>query len=135
MLVKMALAILTRAVAMLTLAPILAKSLESFQTHIISYFYCAYMAVVMTACGDISGHIVCRLIVIVASVGFDLFFISLPYGLILQVSFTYHLQRLREKFSAHVALIFVSFVLFSYYLLCSGPDFRLPNCSPSIVPH
>jgi hypothetical protein len=29
----------------------------------------------------------------------------------------------------------VSFVLFSYYLLCSGPDFRLPNCSPSIVPH
>jgi olfactory receptor len=87
MLVKMALAILTRAVAMLTLAPILAKSLESFQTHIISYFYCAYMAVVMTACGDISGHIVCRLIVIVASVGFDLFFISLPYGLILQAVF------------------------------------------------
>jgi olfactory receptor len=83
----MALAILARAVAVLTPAPILAKRLESFQTHIISYSYCAYMAVLMIACGDISGHIVYGLMVIVASVGFDLFFIILSYGFILQAVF------------------------------------------------
>ncbi|KFO36034.1 olfactory receptor 52B2 [Fukomys damarensis] len=86
-LVKMALAILARAIAVLTPAPILAKRLESFQTHVIAYSYCAYMAVVMIACGDISDHIVYGLMVIVASVGFDLFFIILSYGLILHAVF------------------------------------------------
>uniref|UniRef100_A0A8C4PFB7 Olfactory receptor n=1 Tax=Equus asinus asinus TaxID=83772 RepID=A0A8C4PFB7_EQUAS len=75
MLVKMALAVLARAVAVLTPVPILAKRLESFQTHII------------IACGDISDHIVYGLMVIVASVGFDLFFIILSYGLILHAVF------------------------------------------------
>ncbi|XP_040345671.1 olfactory receptor 52D1-like [Herpailurus yagouaroundi] len=86
-LVKMALAVLTRAVAVLTPAPILAKRLESFQTHIISYSYCAYMAVVQIACGDISNHIVYGLMVIATSVGFDLLFIILSYGLILHAVF------------------------------------------------
>uniref|UniRef100_A0A8C3VLC8 Olfactory receptor n=1 Tax=Catagonus wagneri TaxID=51154 RepID=A0A8C3VLC8_9CETA len=87
MLVKVGLAILTRAVAVLTPAPILAKRLENFQTHIIAYSYCAYMALVKIACGDISDHIVYGLMVIVASVGFDLFFIVLSYGLILRAVF------------------------------------------------
>lgn len=86
-LVKVALAVLTRAVAVLTPAPILAKRLESFQTHIISYSYCAYMAVIQIACGDISNHIVYGLMVIVTSVGFDLLFIILSYGLILHAVF------------------------------------------------
>uniref|UniRef100_H0WCV9 G-protein coupled receptors family 1 profile domain-containing protein n=1 Tax=Cavia porcellus TaxID=10141 RepID=H0WCV9_CAVPO len=86
-LVKTTLAILARAIAVLTPAPILAKRLEIFQTHIIAYSYCAYMAVVMIACGDISDHIVYGLIVIVVSVGFDLFFIMLSYGLILHAVF------------------------------------------------
>uniref|UniRef100_A0A4W2GPX0 Olfactory receptor n=1 Tax=Bos indicus x Bos taurus TaxID=30522 RepID=A0A4W2GPX0_BOBOX len=58
LLAKMALAVLARAVAVLTPAPILVKRLESFQTHIIAYSYCAYMAVVHIACGDLSDHIV-----------------------------------------------------------------------------
>ncbi|XP_005580300.2 olfactory receptor 52K1-like [Macaca fascicularis] len=87
MLVKMALAILARAVAVLTPAPILAKRLQSFQTPIIAYSYCAYMTVVQIACEDISDHIVYGLMVIVASVGFYLFFIILSYGLILHAVF------------------------------------------------
>lgn len=86
-LVKIALAVLARAVAVLTPAPILAKRLGHFQTHVIAYSYCAYMAVVQIACGDISDHIVYGLMVLVASVGFDLFFIILSYGLILRAVF------------------------------------------------
>ncbi|XP_006870415.1 PREDICTED: olfactory receptor 52D1-like [Chrysochloris asiatica] len=87
MLVKMALTVLARAVAVLTPAPILTKRLERFQTHVIAYSYCAYMAVVKIACGDISNHIVYGLMVIIASVGFDLFFIILSYGMILHAVF------------------------------------------------
>ncbi|XP_050612319.1 olfactory receptor 52K1-like [Macaca thibetana thibetana] len=86
-LVKMALAILARAVAVLTPAPILAKRLQSFQTPIIAYSYYAYTTVVQIACEDISHHIVYGLMVIVASVGFYLFFIILSYGLILHAVF------------------------------------------------
>ncbi|XP_004470043.1 olfactory receptor 52K2-like [Dasypus novemcinctus] len=96
-LVKMALAVLARAVAVLTPAPILAKGLESFQTHIIAYSYCAYMAVVEIACGDISNHIVYGLMVIVASVGFDLIFIILSYGLILHTVFLIPTWEARSK--------------------------------------
>uniref|UniRef100_A0A286Y491 Olfactory receptor 52B2-like n=1 Tax=Cavia porcellus TaxID=10141 RepID=A0A286Y491_CAVPO len=118
-LVKMALAILARAVAVLTPAPILAKRLEIFQTHIIAYSYCAYMAVVMIACGDISVHIAYGLMVIVASVGFDLFFIMLSYGLILHAVFQIPSWEARGKaFStcgSHLCVIglFYSPVVFS----------------------
>lgn len=87
MLVKMALAILARAVTVLTPAPILIKRLEQFQTQVIAYSYCAYMAVVMTACGDITNHIVYGLLVIVASVGVDLVFAILSYVLVLHAVF------------------------------------------------
>ncbi|XP_006166517.1 olfactory receptor 52B2 [Tupaia chinensis] len=119
MLVKMALAILGRAVAVLTPAPILVRRLESFQTHIISYSYCAYMAVVLIACGDISDHIVYGLMVIVASVGFDLFFIILSYGLILHAVFRIPSWDARAKAlstcSSHLCIIglFYSPVVFS----------------------
>uniref|UniRef100_A0A8D0HEI8 G-protein coupled receptors family 1 profile domain-containing protein n=1 Tax=Sphenodon punctatus TaxID=8508 RepID=A0A8D0HEI8_SPHPU len=51
-LTKAGLAVLARAVTMLTPAPLLVRQLESFRTKVISY--CAYMAVVQPACGDIS---------------------------------------------------------------------------------
>ncbi|KAM4850932.1 olfactory receptor 52K1-like [Urocitellus parryii] len=119
MLVKMALTVLARAVAVLTPAPILAKRLESFQTHIIGYSYCAYMAVVMIACGDISNHIIYGLMVIVASVGFDLFFIILSYGLILHAVFQIPSWEARGKAlstcGSHLCVIglFYSPVVFS----------------------
>ncbi|KAG3285958.1 olfactory receptor 52K1-like [Ictidomys tridecemlineatus] len=119
MLVKMALTVLARAVAVLTPAPILAKRLESFQTHIIGYSYCAYMAVVMIACGDISDHIIYGLMVIVASVGFDLFFIILSYGLILHAVFQIPSWEARGKAlstcGSHLCVIglFYSPVVFS----------------------
>ncbi|KAM5184710.1 olfactory receptor 52K1-like [Callospermophilus lateralis] len=119
MLVKMALTVLARAVAVLTPAPILAKRLESFQTHIIGYSYCAYMAVVMIACGDISDHIIYGLMVIVASVGFDLFFIILSYGLILHAVFQIPSWEARGKAlstcGSHLCIIglFYSPVVFS----------------------
>ncbi|XP_062948818.1 olfactory receptor 52B2-like [Cynocephalus volans] len=87
MLIKIALALLARTVAVLTPAPILAKRLDRFQTHIIPYSYCAYTPVVLIGCGDISEHITYGIMVIVASVGFDLFFIGLSYGLILHAVF------------------------------------------------
>ncbi|XP_047372016.1 olfactory receptor 52K1-like [Sciurus carolinensis] len=119
MLVKMALTILVRAVAVLTPAPILAERLEHFHTHIIGYSYCAYMAVVMIACGDISDHIVYGLMVIVASVGFDLFFIILSYGLILRAVFQIPSWEARGKAlstcGSHLCVIglFYSPVVFS----------------------
>ncbi|XP_015362975.1 olfactory receptor 52K1-like [Marmota marmota marmota] len=119
MLVKMALTVLARAVAVLTPAPILAKRLESFQTHIIGYSYCAYMAVVMIACGDISDHIIYGLMVIVASVGFDLFLIILSYGLILHAVFQIPSWEARGKAlstcGSHLCVIglFYSPVVFS----------------------
>nr|XP_019571352.1 PREDICTED: olfactory receptor 52K1-like [Rhinolophus sinicus] len=119
MLVKMSLAILARAATLLTPAPILAKRLESFQTHIIAYSYCAYMAVVQIACGDISDHIVYGLMVIVASVGFDLFFIVLSYGLILHAVFRISSWEARSKAlstcGSHLSVIalFYSPVVFS----------------------
>ena len=119
LLVKMALAVLARAVAVLTPAPILVKRMESFQTHIIAYSYCAYMAVVQIACGDVSDHIVYGLMVIVASVGFDLFFIILSYGLILHAVFRIPSWEARGKaFStcgSHLCVIalFYSPVIFS----------------------
>ena len=119
LLVKMALAVLARAVAVLTPAPVLVKRMESFQTHIIAYSYCAYMAVVQIACGDVSDHIVYGLMVIVASVGFDLFFIILSYGLILHAVFRIPSWEARGKaFStcgSHLCVIalFYSPVIFS----------------------
>lgn len=119
MLVKMALAVLARAIAILTPAPILTKRLESFQTHVIAYSYCAYMAVVQIACGDISDHIVYGLMVIVASVGFDLFFIMLSYGLILHAVFRIPSWEARGKAlstcGSHLCVIalFYSPVVFS----------------------
>ncbi|XP_006732321.1 olfactory receptor 52K1-like [Leptonychotes weddellii] len=118
-LVKMALAVLARAAAVLTPAPILAKRLESFQTHIIAYSYCAYMAVVQIACGDVSKHIVYGLMVIVATVGFDLFFIILSYGLILCAVFQIPSWEARGKAlstcGSHLCVIalFYSPVVFS----------------------
>ncbi|KAM7085592.1 olfactory receptor 52B2-like isoform 2-T2 [Molossus nigricans] len=118
-LVKMAMAVLARAVAVLTPAPILAKRLERFQTHIVAYSYCAYMAVVQIACGDISDHIIYGLMVIVASVGFDLFFISLSYGLILHAVFQIPSWEARGKAlstcGSHLCVIalFYSPVVFS----------------------
>ncbi|XP_037696184.1 LOW QUALITY PROTEIN: olfactory receptor 52K2-like [Choloepus didactylus] len=119
MLVKMALAILARALVVLIPAPILAKSLESFQTHTIAYSYCAYMAVVQIACGDISNHIVYGLMVIVASMGFDLFFIILSYGLRLHTVFLIPSWEARGKAistcGSHLCVIalFYSPVVFS----------------------
>ncbi|XP_076968270.1 olfactory receptor 52K2-like [Tamandua tetradactyla] len=119
MLVKMALTVLARAVAVLTPAPILAKSLESFQSHTIAYSYCAYMAVVQIACGDISDHIVYGIMVIVTSVGFDLFFIVLSYGLILHTVFLIPSREARGKAlstcGSHLCVIslFYSPVVFS----------------------
>ncbi|XP_023396341.2 olfactory receptor 52K2-like [Loxodonta africana] len=118
-LLKMALAVVARAVAVLTPAPILAKSLESFQTHVIAYSYCAYMAVVKIACGDISNHIVHSLMVIVASVGLDLFFIILSYGMILHAVFRIPSWEARSKAlstcGSHLCIIalFYSPVVFS----------------------
>uniref|UniRef100_A0A8D2AWJ5 Olfactory receptor n=1 Tax=Sciurus vulgaris TaxID=55149 RepID=A0A8D2AWJ5_SCIVU len=118
-LVKMALTVLVRAVAVLTPAPILAERLEGFHTHIIGYSYCAYMAMVMIACGDISDHIVYGLMVIVASVGFDLFFIILSYGLILHAVFQIPSWEARGKAlstcGSHLCVIglFYSPVVFS----------------------
>ncbi|XP_003781462.1 olfactory receptor 52K1 [Otolemur garnettii] len=126
MLVKMALAILARTVAVLTPAPILAQRLESFQTHIIAYSYCAYMAVVLTACGDISDHIVYGVMVIVASVGFDLLFIILSYGLILHAVFRIPSWDARGKAlstcGSHLCVIglFYSPVVFSVLAQISG---------------
>ncbi|XP_036895927.1 olfactory receptor 52K1-like [Sturnira hondurensis] len=119
MLVKMALSVLARAVTVLIPAPILAKRLESFQTYNIAYSYCAYMAVVQIACGDISEHIIYGLMVIVASVGFDLFFIMLSYGLILQAVFQIPSWEARGKAlstcASHLCVIglFYSPVVFS----------------------
>ncbi|XP_049747262.1 olfactory receptor 52D1-like [Elephas maximus indicus] len=116
---KMALAVVARAVAVLTPAPILAKSLGSFQTHVIAYSYCAYMAVVKIACGDISNHIVYGLMVVVASVGFDLFFIILSYGMILHAVFRIQSWEARGKAlstcGSHLCIIalFYSPVVFS----------------------
>ncbi|KAM6158421.1 olfactory receptor 52B2-like [Rhynchocyon petersi] len=119
MLLRMALAVLARTVAVLTPVPILAERLESFQTHVIAYSYCAYMAVVMIACGDISSHIFYGLMVIVASVGFDLFFISLSYGMILHAVFRIPSWEARGKAlstcGSHLCIIalFYSPVVFS----------------------
>ncbi|XP_032751699.1 olfactory receptor 52K1-like [Rattus rattus] len=119
MLVKMALAILARAVAVVTPAPILTKRLERFQTQVISYSYCAYMAVVMIACGDISSHVVYGLMVIVASVGIDLLFVILSYTLILCAVFRITSWQARRKAlstcGSHLCVIglFYSPVVFS----------------------
>lgn len=119
MLVKMALAILARAVAVLTPAPILTKRLERFQTQVIAYSYCAYMAVVMIACGDISNHIVYGLLVMAASVGVDLVFIVLSYALILHAVFHIPSWQARSKAlstcGSHLCVIglFYSPVVFS----------------------
>lgn len=119
MLVKMALAILARAVAVVTPAPILTKRLERFQTQVISYSYCAYMAVVMIACGDISHHVVYGLMVIVASVGIDLLFVILSYTLILCAVFRIPSGQARRKAlstcGSHLCVIglFYSPVVFS----------------------
>lgn len=118
-LVKMALAILARAVAVLTPAPILTKRLERFQTQVIAYSYCAYMAVVMIACGDISNHIVYGLLVIAASVGVDLVFVILSYALILHAVFRIPSWQARSKAlstcGSHLCVIglFYSPVVFS----------------------
>ena len=77
------------------------------------------MAVVQIACGDLSHHIVYGLMVIVASVGFDLFFIILSYGLILHAVFRIPSWEARGKaFStcgSHLCVIalFYSPVIFS----------------------
>ncbi|XP_066216741.1 olfactory receptor 52K1-like [Saccopteryx leptura] len=119
MLVKMAMAVLARAVVVLIPAPILAKRLENFQTNIIAYSYCAYMAVVQIACGDISDHIVYGLMVIVTSVGYDLCFIILSYGLILHAVFQIPSWEARGKAlstcGSHLCIIalFYSPVVFS----------------------
>ncbi|XP_053416179.1 olfactory receptor 52B2-like [Nycticebus coucang] len=126
MLVKMAVTILARTLAVLTPAPILAQRLESFQTHIIAYSYCAYMAVVLTACGDISDHIVYGVMVIVASVGFDLLFIVLSYALILHAVFRIPSWDARGKAlstcGSHLCVIglFYSPVVFSVLAQISG---------------
>ncbi|XP_008828787.1 olfactory receptor 52B2-like [Nannospalax galili] len=118
-LVKMATAILVRAVTVLTPAPILAKRLESFQTQVIAYSYCAYMAVVMIACGDISSHIVYGLMVIVASVGIDLVLIIVSYTIILRAVFRIPSWEARGKAlstcGSHLCVIglFYSPVVFS----------------------
>jgi hypothetical protein len=81
------------------------------------------MAVLMTACGDISGHIVYGLMVIVASVGFYLFFITLIW-IYPSKCLSHHLGKLRARLSAHVALIFVSFACFILLLsFLSWPRF------------
>ncbi|XP_027263802.1 olfactory receptor 52K1-like [Cricetulus griseus] len=119
MLLKMVLAILARAVTVLTPAPILTKRLEQFQTKVIAYSYCAYMALVMIACGDITNHIVYGLLVIVASVGVDLVFVILSYILILHAVFHIPSWQARSKAlstcGSHLCVIglFYSPVVFS----------------------
>ncbi|XP_027703041.1 olfactory receptor 52B2-like [Vombatus ursinus] len=96
-LVKMGLAVIARTTVVLTAAPILAKSLTRFRTNIIPYSYCAYMAMIQIACGDIFNYIVYGLMVIVTSIGIDLLFISLSYGLILRAVFRIPSWEARHK--------------------------------------
>ncbi|XP_072471723.1 olfactory receptor 52B2-like [Notamacropus eugenii] len=118
-LIKMGLAVIARTMVVLTPAPILAKTLTSFQTNIIPYSYCAYMAVVQIACGDVSNYIVYGLMVIVTSIGIDLLFISLSYGMILRAVFQIPSWEARHKAmstcGSHLCVIalFYSPVVFS----------------------
>ncbi|CAH6792784.1 Olfr600 [Phodopus roborovskii] len=96
-LVKMALAILVRAVA------------------VIAYSYCAYMAVVMIACGDITNHIVYGLLVIVASVGVDLVFYTLHLHAVFHISSWQARSKVLSTCGSHLCVIglFYSPVVFS----------------------
>ncbi|XP_001373155.2 olfactory receptor 52E4-like [Monodelphis domestica] len=134
-LVKMGLAVIARTIVVLTPAPILAKRLTSFQTNIIPYSYCAYMAMVQIACGDISNYIVYGLMVIVTSIGVDLLFISLSYGMILRAVFRIPSWEARHKAlstcGSHLCVIalFYSPVVFSFLAQTFGyqmpPHFQI----------
>ncbi|XP_074046250.1 olfactory receptor 52D1-like [Macrotis lagotis] len=136
-LVKMGLAVIARTVAVLTPAPILTKTLSSFQTNIIPYSYCAYMALVQIACGDISNYIIYGLMVIVTSIGIDLLFISLSYGMILQAVFHIPSWEARHKAlstcSSHLCIIalFYSPVVFS--VLAQTFGYQMPSHFQIIV--
>ncbi|KAM9034088.1 olfactory receptor 52B2-like [Sarcophilus harrisii] len=136
-LVKMGMAVIARTMAVLIPAPILAKTLTSFRTNIIPYSYCAYMAMVQIACGDVSNHIVYGLMVIVTSIGVDLFFISLSYGMILRAVFQIPSWEARHKAlstcGSHLCVIvlFYSPVVFS--VLAQTFGYQMPSHIQIIV--
>ncbi|XP_051843506.1 olfactory receptor 52B2-like [Antechinus flavipes] len=136
-LVKMGMAIIARTMAVLIPAPILANTLTSFRTNIIPYSYCAYMAMVQIACGDVSNHIVYGLMVIVTSIGVDLFFISLSYGMILRAVFQIPSWEARHKAlstcGSHLCVIalFYSPVVFS--VLAQTFGYQMPSHIQIIV--
>ncbi|XP_072466302.1 olfactory receptor 52B2-like [Notamacropus eugenii] len=119
-LVKMGLAVLARTMVELTPMPILTKTLTSFRTNIIPYSYCTYMAVVQISCGDISHYIVYGFMIVVTSIGMDLLFISLSYGMILRTVFHFPSWEARHKAlstcGSHLCIIalFYSPVVFSF---------------------
>ncbi|XP_074153644.1 olfactory receptor 52B2-like [Sminthopsis crassicaudata] len=136
-LVNMGMAIIARTMAVLIPAPILAKTLTSFRTNIIPYSYCAFMAMVQIACGDVSNHIVYGLMVIVSSIGVDLLFISLSYGMILRAVFQIPSWEARHKAlstcGSHLCVIalFYSPVVFS--VLAQTFGYQMPSHIQIIV--
>uniref|UniRef100_A0A8D1DEK9 Olfactory receptor n=1 Tax=Sus scrofa TaxID=9823 RepID=A0A8D1DEK9_PIG len=110
MLVKIALAVLARAVAVLTPAPILAKRLGHFQTHVIAYSYC-FMAVVKLACVDTGATKRYSLSMATIIGSCDAVLIAVSYVFILRSVF--HLPSQEARFKAlgtcgsHVCVILV----------------------------
>ncbi|XP_030055160.1 olfactory receptor 52K1-like [Microcaecilia unicolor] len=112
--IKISVAALIRAVALMIPLPFLVKRFPYCGSNIVHHTYCEHMAVVKLACADTTFNNIYGIIVALFIVGLDLMFIVLSYVLILRTVFRLASKEARHKAlstcASHISAILVFYV-------------------------
>nr|XP_033803714.1 olfactory receptor 52K1-like [Geotrypetes seraphini]XP_033803715.1 olfactory receptor 52K1-like [Geotrypetes seraphini]XP_033803716.1 olfactory receptor 52K1-like [Geotrypetes seraphini]XP_033803717.1 olfactory receptor 52K1-like [Geotrypetes seraphini]XP_033803718.1 olfactory receptor 52K1-like [Geotrypetes seraphini]XP_033803721.1 olfactory receptor 52K1-like [Geotrypetes seraphini]XP_033803722.1 olfactory receptor 52K1-like [Geotrypetes seraphini]XP_033803723.1 olfactory receptor 52K1- len=112
--IKIGVAALIRAVALMTPLPFLVKRFPYCRSNIVHHTYCEHMAVVKLACANTTFNNIYGIIVALFIVGLDLLFIILSYVWILRAVFRLASKEARLKAlstcASHISAILIFYV-------------------------
>ncbi|XP_063301506.1 olfactory receptor 52P1-like [Pelobates fuscus] len=110
---KIAMAIVVRAIVIISPVPVLVGRLQYCTENVVSHSYCDHMAVVQVACGDIRIKSVYGLVISLSVIGIDLIFIGLSYTMILRAVYKLPSRAARHKAvgtcGSHICVITITY--------------------------
>nr|XP_056714295.1 olfactory receptor 51H1-like [Euleptes europaea] len=111
---KISIAILSRAFCLLFPIPFLIKRLPFCKSNVLSHTYCLHPDTMKLACADITVNILYGLIIVVSTLGLDVVVILISYILILQtvLSIASHTERLKALNTcvSHICAILIFYI-------------------------
>nr|XP_056714773.1 olfactory receptor 51H1-like [Euleptes europaea] len=111
---KIGIAILSRAFCLLFPLPFLIKRLPFCKSNVLSHSYCLHPDTMKLACADITVNILYGLVIVMSTLGLDVVVILISYILILQtvLSIASHTERLKALNTcvSHVCAILIFYI-------------------------